>query len=34
METTVFCLLMPQKYINSKQKTLKQENISCVWEIL
>ena len=30
METTVSCLLMLQKYINSKQKTLKEKIIRCV----
>ena len=33
MEATICYLLKRQKYINSKQKTLKQNHINCVQEI-
>ena len=33
MVATVFYLLMLQKYINSKQKILKQKYILCIYEI-
>ena len=33
MGATVFCLLMLQKYINSKQNIVEQKNIHCFEEI-
>ena len=33
MGAAVFYLLMPQKYIGSKEIILIKKNISCIWEI-